>query len=193
MKMLSKVGLALLVMVMGMMVFTGCDRDSGVDFRSHSANAAFFIDNHTTEDLVAFNGSVSEGTMLGGIRRGATNHGIWKNPEIFRSHMALQVVFVTYDQFTSNRNTLGVLNNNLFARIFVFYNHGPDNPVRFIVPLSGMLGGDHRLQVQNTTGLDAEIRLEHNRGAGARVVGFAPTSGLTTLPLRDGNIIRRSL
>ena len=157
--------------------------DSGVDFSSHNANPAFFVDNNSTQRLIAFKGSLSHDNLLGGIPAGAEYHAIRRNPTHFNRTEAFPVIFITEEQFIEHRNNLSALANTPFTRIFVFYNHGLENPARY--KISGIMGGRHSLLVQNPTRFDVELRLN---GVGGETIGYVPGQMLTTtLYLTDGS------
>jgi hypothetical protein len=184
-KHLLKTGAALLVMVI--MVFTSCDEvenvDSKVDFTSHNNNPAFFVDNHSTQRLIAFKGNLAQANLLGGIPAGAEYHAIRRNPTHFSRTEAFPVILITEEQFIEQKNNLSVLTNTPFTRIFVFYNHGLENPARYTI--SGSVGGRHSLLVQNPTRFDVELRLN---GVGGETIGFVPGQMLVTrLYLTDGS------
>jgi hypothetical protein len=92
-------------------------------------------------------------------------------------------VLITEEQYNTNKNNLGILNQTPFTRIFVFYNHGHDNPHRYNI--SGRLGGRHELIIYNPTDLDVELRLNSPHG---ETIGFAPRRGVaTSLYLSDAS------
>ena len=144
-------GMVSLIVIILAMVSMSCDpekegsgtTESVVDFTSHNTNAAFFVDNHSSHNLVLFKGSLAPGNLLGGIPAGDEYHGIKKNLSLFTKTEAFPLIVITEDQYTENRNNLSVLTNTPFTRVYVFYNHGLDNPARYAV--SGRVGGRHRL------------------------------------------------
>ena len=196
MKLLSKIGMALLVLAM--IAFTGCPQNgddttppvvegSGVDFTNHlGADRAITVDNQTGEYLVAFAGSLSMPNLLGGIPPWSGEFGIRREPTIFNRTRAFPMILITEAQFIEYRNSLAALTNRPFSRVFVFYNHlVTDNPQ--VYAISGQVGGDHILRVQNNTGLDVELRLG---GTAGPVIGFAPRGmPVTDIAMHSGDAI----
>lgn len=157
---------------------------SGVDFESHNANAAIWVSNRSPHRLVAFMGSLRAENILGGIPASTSDHAIRSDPRLFDRTKSFTMVLITEEQFVENRDNLSALNNSPFARVFVMYNHGIDNPHRH--EISGRLGGRHRLLVQNPTGRNVELRVG---GISGEVVGLVPAGLQTvTLYLTDGDL-----
>ena len=191
MKKFSRAGIALFVVAA--MTFASCvletDKDSdtnisGIDFTSYNTDAGFYVDNPTTNRLIAYKESLSNENLLGGIPAGAEYHGIKKNATLFNRTQAFPVILITEEQYNNNKGNLNALSQTPFTRIFVFYNHGNDNPARYLV--SGKLGGRHTLLIQNPTGFDVEFRID---GPGGATLGYAAGQMLTTtLKLDDGDI-----
>jgi len=183
MKHLPKVGTALLIM--GMTVFASCE--NGMEpterrepsFFSYDDDAALRVDNRTSSRLIAFKGTVTEDTLLGGIPANRNNHALWRNPSLFQSSGSFSVVLVTEADFNANRDSLGILDTQPFARMFAFYNHGTDNPVRHTISISSLLGGMHTVEAINNTNLHAELRIDSRYG---QSIGVAAHGGRTLLP-----------
>jgi len=188
MKLLSKISMVLLVMAM--MVFAGCDQPNNggggggsgsnltVDFTNHQgANAAFRVRNETNVRLVAFRNSADPSNLLGGIPAGAQNHGLRAVGTLQAT--AFPVVLVTEEQFANGN--FAAMNSNPFSRIFVFVNPNaePEAPTE-VYSISGNLGGDLRLRLENPTNHNWEVRLGGHRGP---TLGYI-TSGMTAIELR---------
>jgi hypothetical protein len=176
MKLLSNVGLAMLVMVM-MFFVSGCDKKTWIDeidWGSHNGmNAGFFADNNSNHRLVAFSGSVAQANLLGGIPAQVDNHGVWRNPSVFDKNRTVIVIFVMENDLRTHyeNGTLSQLNNSPYTSIMVFYNHGMLNEHRHRI--TERAGGRHRLIVSNMTDHNVELRINSPLGAGSRVLGFA--------------------
>jgi len=190
MRRLTMIGMAFLAMIA--MIFTSCEQNAGsrnrpnnggfgVNFMSHpSATAVFSIHNETPFSLVAFRDNVSLANLLGGIPVGSQNHGIWRNPALFsEAGGAFTVVFVTYEQFLVNRDNLNVLNNTPFTRIFHVYTTAPRT-----FTISGMLGGQNDLVVQNQTDFGVELRIG---GVSGSTLSFIP-AGITTTTISVADV-----
>jgi hypothetical protein len=185
MRILSRLGAALLVFSLaaflsGCPVTTDTDTESGIDFTSHNTDAAFFMDNHTTNNLVAFKGSLASSNLLGGIPAGAEYHGIKRNPALFTRNEAFPVILITEEQYVANRNNLMAISQTPFSRVGVFFNHDHPNPQRYAV--SSQMGGQYTLRILNSTGLDVDLR---ENGPGGATIGFS-TSQMNTTELRVG-------
>jgi hypothetical protein len=133
---------------------------------------------------VAFKGSLEMKNLLGGIPATTQRHAIQKKPELFTKTESFTMILITEKQFNDNKGNLAQLNQTPFTRVFVMYNQGNDNEVSYKV--SGRLGGNNRLLVQNGTGRNAELRVG---GIDGDIIGFAP-GGLQsiTLYLNDGDL-----
>jgi len=183
-KLLSKVGLALLAVV----ILTGCDAcDSGggigspvrswiddIDWSSHSGmNAGFIADNLSSYNLVAFAGSVTRGNVLGGIPAQTDNHGVHRNSTVFDRTRTVVVVLVTEDDLRRHdaAGTLAALNAEPFSSIMVFYNHNMLNNHRNRI--SERPGGRHRFIVTNMTDHNVEFRINSSIAGGEGILGFA--------------------
>jgi len=188
-------GMALLVMVS--MFFVSCEQNavsnesatnnesSEVDFTNHPpTTAAFNVRNETPFTLVAFRDSVNLANLLGGIPAGSQNHGIWRNPVLFNVAGGVAMVLVTYEQFLANKGNLSVLNNAPLTRMLVFHNHEQGNLMHYTI--SGVLGGLHRLVVNNPTSFNVDLRIGGIQGAS---LGFVPGAVQSaTFYIIDGNI-----
>jgi len=190
MKMLSKVGLALLVTVMGMVVFTGCEQPGGngntwvdqIDWSNHGpANHGFIVDNLSQHRLFVFYGSVHPDTVLGGIPPMANNHGVRRDPGVFGRTRSIHVVVVKEADLIEhvNNGTLAQLSANPFSSLMVMYNHGMPNNHRHRV--TERAGGRHRLIVANTTNHNVELRINSPLAGGGDVLGFSPKVSFSTV------------
>jgi len=167
--------LIVMLLVTGLVLsFVGCEgeednkKGSGVDFVDYQNNAAFFIDNSTEHNLIAFKGSLNANNILGGIPARADYHGIKRNLNIFTKTEGFPVIFITEEQYVANKNSLGTLVQTPFTREYVYYNHGMDNPQRY--EISGQVGGRHTLNLINGSGLDVSLRYN---GPGGPTLGYA--------------------
>jgi len=180
--------LKMAMVVMAIMFFAGCDQPTGggpaswidqINWHSHSgANAGFIVDNHSNSRLVAFIGSVSPGTVLGGIPARADNHGIYRDSGVFDRTRSITVTLVSEDdlRWHYSEGALSALDGNPFTRILVFYSPGlPTTPRHQI---SERIGGRHTLFIHNPTTFAVELRLNSPFG---HTVGFAPPQTYSTV------------
>ena len=172
MKLLSKIGMALLAMV----VFMGClpgasdprpDPGLEVDMTNHPLiTAAFQVRNDTQHELIAFRSSVSPSNLIGGIPAGAQNHGLRNESSLpGLQPEAFPVVLITREQLNQHQPNWAYLNNNPFTRIFVFFNPAadPGAPAE-VYTISDRIGGNATLTIQNPTNFNWEIRVGGHRG-----------------------------
>jgi len=182
-------GLMVLLMVIALTLTVGAcktgtdgtgipDDNEGVDYRDYTTNFAFLVTNNTSEDLVAFRGELNSGYILGGIPAGATQHGIRKNPALFNTTADFPMILITKQQYAKNKNNLIALKETPFTRVYVFYNHSlADGTPNTKYQISGRIGGDFKLTVQNPTNYNVELRLG---GVNGETIGYAANGMLTT-------------
>jgi hypothetical protein len=188
-----KIGLNLLVfgLLFGVFALTGCDLfnggDDDGDKKDDPKNTVSFenfaspsirVENLTGERLIAFKGSLSPNTLISGIPAYESMQGLKKDPALFYETGAFVLLLITEEQYNSNKNNLGALNNQVFARIFAFYNHSATNANIF--QISSKIGGEGRLTVSNPTSFNVEIRKD---GPTGEILGYA-AAGMTS-----GNVI----
>jgi hypothetical protein len=78
---------------------------------------------------------------------------------------------------------LQALEQTPFTRIYVFYNDAGDNTTNY--EISGRLGGDKQLIIENSTGMNVELRLG---GIAGETIGYAPAGMVrTTLYMNGGD------
>jgi hypothetical protein len=141
------------------------------------------VRNNSNVDLIAFKGSVSEQTKIGGVRKGGGTHGFKRNTTLFNANSDFSLIFVTPEDYEANKNNLSVLNQKPFTRLFAVYNATGTNEIPF--EISGSLGGNNKLIIQNMTGFDVEFREDSPRGI---TLGYAPhESNNTTLFMNNAD------
>jgi hypothetical protein len=161
------------------LMLVGCDQctdpeESGVSFENF-ISPSIKVENLTGERLVAFKGSLSPNTLISGIPAFSGVHGLKKDPALFNNTGAFALILITEDQYIENKKNLPALNNQVFARIFAFYNNSATN--NNVFPISSKLGGQGRLEVRNPTGYDVEIRKDGPDGEILGYVGKNMTGG----------------
>jgi len=160
-KRLAKKGWLWLAVVLGLclscQVNIGTDDDddddtAGVDMVSHNTDAALVVKNETSKDLVAFKGRLSADALIGGVPAGAQQHYLEKKAGLFTKTEDFALIFLTLEQYNANKGNLGALENAPFTRVWAFYNASePD--LNTVINISGTLGGDNKLVIQNMTSM----------------------------------------
>ena len=185
--------LAFLMALALIFIFGACDwgKDEGtnikdgVDYESYNTDYAILVRNNTSKDLVAFMGSLENKNIIGGIPAKAQGHGIKKNTALFDRSKDFPMILLTKEDYAANKSNPAALVNTPFTRVYVFYNHNGDNSVNY--DISDKLGGINKLKINNTTGLNAELRLG---GVGGETIGYAPNNMLeTTLRVESGDYL----
>jgi hypothetical protein len=153
---------------------------NGVDWTSYSArdDYAILINNHSGKDLVVFKNDVRKEAIVGGVAAGKESHGLKTNSSLFSKTESFTLVFITKEDFEANQNNtsaLQALKQAPFTRIFAFYNKSGSNDTPFEV--SGKLGGNNTLNINNGTPYDMELRLDSARGT---PLGYAPYESMNT-------------
>jgi hypothetical protein len=192
---LSRIGMAGAA-ALAVLLMAGCPTDGGgnnlgidtegVDWTDYQTPGTFAIRirNESNRDLVAFKNTLSAETLLGGIPKNANDHGIKKNAELFNSNTDFSIIFLTKEDYEDHKSDLARLEQRPFTRIFAMYNATGTNNVPFIV--SGKLGGENRLVINNMTSFNMELREDSPRGT---TIGYAPyEANNTTLYMNSGSI-----
>jgi hypothetical protein len=170
------------------LVLAGCpdpngSDTSGIDYTSYNTNYSILVRNNTGEKLVAFKGALGAESLIGGIPAHAQGHGLKKNSALFNRTEDFPLILITEAQYNANKSYLQALEQTPFTRIYVFYNAAGDNTTNY--EISGRLGGDKQLIVENSTGMNVELRLG---GIAGETIGYAPAGMIrTTLYMNGGD------
>jgi hypothetical protein len=105
---------------------------------------------------------------MGGVKAKDANHGMKKDPALFSSTGDFPLVFITEDQYNTNKNNLDVLNNSPYARVYAFYNQLGTNATLYEV--SDKFGGANELIINNLSSYTVELRRD---GIYGEPLGFA--------------------
>ena len=186
----------------GAMVFlaAGCDNLAGgggtdpgtsgsVDWMNYQTAGSFAIriKNEANRDLVVFKSTVTTANMLGGVPKNASDHGLKLNTTHFNQNTDFSLIFITTEDYEANKGSdsaLALLGQRPFTRIFAVYNLTGTNDVPWIV--SGRLGGNSKLTINNLTSYNMELRENSPRGT---TLGYAPyQANNTTLNMNDGSV-----
>lgn len=154
---------------------TDDEKDSVINFTSTDTNPAIKVRNNTGERLVAFKGGLNTSLIIGGIPAHAQNHGFAKGALFTNKSEDFPMILITEADYNANKSNLKSLEDKPFTRVYVFYNAQGENTN--IYDISGRLGGDFKLVIQNPTNFNVELRLG---GVNGETIGYAPKGMLTT-------------
>lgn len=187
------VAVALLV---ASMMFMGCwdddsttssnENKSGVDFTSYSASSYVVkVRNNTQKKLVAFKGTPSADTLIGGIPATAANHGLPRSTSLFPSSTDFVLFIVTEDDYVANKSNLSALANTPFARLYAYYNSNAAN--NNVYEISSVMGGSGAIVLQNNTQYNVELR---RNGIYGETIGYTSAETYnTTFSVEYGNYL----
>jgi hypothetical protein len=182
---------AVLLLAFGL-ALAGCDNPAGggdnggtnngdktIDWTDHNSGYSVQVRNQTSQRLVAFKNDVRADALLGGIPAGPTTqaHGLPKNG-LFEDNAAFTLILLTEDQYNRYKDDpagLEAQKNTPFTRIFAFYNAQGSNENAYTI--SGRLGGNRIISINNNTGWDVELRLN---GIDGETLGYAVHGMLNT-------------
>ena len=133
--------------------------DNGVSFQSFSP-ALVYVDNNSSERLIAFKGSLDSNNLISGIPANAVNHGLKKDDELFNVTQDFILVLITEDQYNQNKANLAAA--AVFTQLHVVYRHGGISVDR--VSISDRLGGSGSIIFNNPTEYNIEIRIGGTQG-----------------------------
>ncbi|MDR1956573.1 MAG: hypothetical protein LBQ30_06950, partial [Treponema sp.] len=185
------------LVVFGVLSVAGCDsllggdgtnnnnnNNSGIDYTNYTTGYSIRVSNTTQQNLVAFKWSLSTGTLVGGVRGGATNHG-FKKSALFSATGDFPLILITEEEYNANKSNLNALANSPFTRVYAFYNANGENDN--VYEISGKLGGQYSLVLQNGSGMNVELRLNGVHGA---PLGYAQEGMYnTTLKIEQGDYL----
>ncbi|GEM_PF-781149 len=127
-----------------------------VDYESHN-DYSVMVKNNTSYNLVAFKGSPSLASLIGGIPQNSTNHKLVNNRDLFTTSQDFMLFIVKEEDFKKNYSNLTALANKPFANIYAFYNANSSN--NMVYEISSHLGGEGTITVQNTSNMNIELRM----------------------------------
>jgi hypothetical protein len=160
---------------------------AGVDSTSYDTAGSYSIriKNESNRDLIAFKSSLSMDNILGAVPRQAGNHGLKLNTTLFTSGQSqdFSIIFLTKEDYEQYKDNLSSRTQSPFTRIFAAYNASGTNDTPWIV--SGRLGGENKLIINNMTSWNMELRENSPRGT---TLGYAPyEANNTTLYMNSGS------
>jgi len=137
--------------------FISCDteteKDVIISFENFSTSS-IIIRNMTDKRFVAFKGTPSANTLIGGIPEFANNHGLEKKESLFNETGGFVLTLITEEEYEKNKNNLSLA--PVFTRIYAFYNHEANN--NKIYQISSFLGGEGQVIINNPTSWNVIIR-----------------------------------
>lgn len=156
--------------------------DSALDFNSYPANYSIIVSNKSNENLVLFKNQLKDTNLIGAVESYKENHYVKRNPDLFGTTGSFRLIAITEEDYKKNKDSLQSLTNNPFTRIFAFYNAQGSNDT--VYEISGNLGGQYKLTIQNTTSYNVELR---KNGINGEIIGYAPARQADTiLNLNEG-------
>jgi hypothetical protein len=150
-----------------------------IDWTDYNSGYSVQVRNQTSHRLIAFKNDVRADALLGGVPAGPTTeaHGLPKNG-LFNDNAAFTLILLTEDQYNRNKDNpvnLDAQKNAPFTQIFAFYNAEGSNENAYTI--SGRLGGNRTILINNDTGWDVELRLN---GIDGDTLGYARAGMLQT-------------
>jgi len=192
MKKIFNVNLAILALFIAAgFAMTSCvmepdGKNSGI-FTSHNP-FSIRITNHSSHNLVAFAGDVSNENLIGGVYKNTSNHGLPMNTKFFTPNPNyFRMVFITEDDYNAYKNNLGqVPGNRVITSMFVFWNGNAGENTK-VYEIAATMGGDNKFTVYNPTNFNVEIRVN---GPSGPTLGYVPKGmATTTLSCTDLELI----
>jgi hypothetical protein len=175
---------ALLLAAALMVGFAGCpdeednnDTGNGIDYTSYT-DYSIRVKNDSGKNLVAFLGSPGPDNEISGIPKGGTVHGLKKDIRLFPnsgSSFDFILFLVTEEDYVANKNNLPSLENKPFTRLYAYHNVGLRNELVYTV--NGLLGGNKKIILQNSTAYNVELR---NNGRDGAIIGYSKSENYNT-------------
>ena len=148
---------------------------SSLDYTSYMEDYSIIISNGSNKNLVLFKNQLKDSNMIGAVEKEKSNHYIKNNKKLFSSTSDFILIAITEEDYFENKENLSVLENKPFARLYAFYNTNAENSK--VYKISGLMGGDAKLILQNTTTYNVELRMNAKDG---EVIGYAAPQTLNT-------------
>lgn len=149
---------------------------SGVDFTNYSTgDYVIKVTNNTAKKLVAFKGTPSATTLMGGIPATTSNHGLKLNEALFPDSTDFVLFVVSEEDYIEKRQSLTELANTPFARLYAYYNKNAPN--NYVYQISSKMGGNGKLTFNNNTGFNVELRKD---GIFGETIGYAAADTINT-------------
>jgi hypothetical protein len=130
------------------------------DETNYSSDYSVRVRNNSSERLVAFKGDPALSTLIGGVPSSATNHGLKRDPVLFTESCDFIMSIITRDNYDTYYDSLD--SSPLFTQIYVHYNQSGIDSVAY--DISGRLGGNATVVIQNSVSMNVELRLDGING-----------------------------
>ncbi|MBQ9205870.1 MAG: Ig domain-containing protein [Treponema sp.] len=158
--------------------------ESGVDFTNYASSTySLKVTNNSAKRLVAFKGTPSTDTLIGGIPASASNHGLKKVDSLFSASGDFVLFLVTEENYNANKDNLSALETKAFGKMYAYYNTNAVS--NFVYQISSIMGGDGTITVDNGTGYYVELR---RNGIYGETIGYAGPNAIgTTFKVDYGN------
>jgi hypothetical protein len=185
--------LSVLLLAAGLVIsLAGCPKepeekpvDNGIDYENYLTNFSIKVKNETSQKLVAFKGAPSASTLISGVRNDGVEQGLKKDTSLFSVTGDFVLFLVTEADYLTYKDNLTALANRPFTRIYAFYNTNAENKI--VYRISGFLGGNMKIILQNSTQYNVELRRDGIQG---EVIGYtAAQTYNTTFNVETGDYI----
>jgi hypothetical protein len=145
------------------------DGDPELDFTNYTTAGSYAlrVRNNSGKRLVAFKDELKDDKLIGGITASGL-HGLEKKAALFTTSEGFALILITEEQYNANKANLQALRQTPFTRLFAFFNAKGTNET--IYEVSGRMGGNCTIEIQNQSPLDVELRLNEMTGD---TLGFA--------------------
>jgi len=164
--------LYVVVLIVGLVLgLVGCppeDDGTEIDYKNYS-DYSIKVKNDSNRKLVAFLGSPSPENLISGIPTGGNVHGLKKDAKLFPNTSPFDFVLflVTEEDYLANKKNLPSLASRPFTSLYAYHN--VNSPNELVYTITGTLGGNKRITVQNSTAYNVELR---NNGRDGTIIGY---------------------
>ena len=157
---------------------------NGVDFTNYATSTySLKVTNNSAKRLVAFKGTPSTDTLIGGIPASTSNHGLKKVDSLFSTSGDFVLFLVTEENYNENKDNLSALETKAFGKMYAYYNTNAVS--NFVYQISSIMGGDGTITVDNGTNYYVELR---RNGIYGETIGYAGPNAIgTTFKVDYGN------
>ena len=155
----------------------GGQQQSDVDYTDYAAgDYVIKVTNNTAKKLVAFKGTPSISTLMGGIPATSANFGLKRDASMFGSSTDFVLFLITEEDYIAKKDSLTTLATVPFARLYAYYNSNAKNNI--VYQISSKMGGAAKLTLNNNTGFNIELRKD---GIYGETLGYAGAETLNTV------------
>ncbi len=157
---------------------------SGVDFTNYSSGEYVIkVTNNTSKKLIAFKGTPSPTTLMGGIPASTANFGLKLDTAMFPNSTDFVLFLVTEEEYIEHKDSLTELSTKPFTCLYAYYNKTAKNNI--VYQISSKMGGSAKLTFNNNSGYNVELRKD---GIFGETIGYAAADTInTTFSLEYGD------